>query len=144
MSIRIAKIVPPVITTGNGSGIELPMPHIEGLLILPQLVVMTIDTPSAGDNVLAGLSFQRDHAGPGSMTDAWSDPTIWLYHNFGGEPTARIDLRGLQVELAGPQAFVIRNDGGGTRALACTMWYDTRNTDLSNWAAIAQATSFED
>lgn len=134
------------VPAGVGGRIELPLPMIERVVITP-LIVQFVTSTQPANNDWFGLSHQRDQAAPtGASLNQWLDPSIWLQWNFNSAsaPTQRIDLRGLEFELAGPQAFLVFNSEGGTLGVNATMWYETHEVGIIEWASLALATSFEE
>jgi len=123
---------------------ELPLPMIEGQVIMPVQVEWIVNANPADEYVMM-LSHERERLVP--TTAPWEDPSMWLkfYKQVAGplDPYQTRDLRGFDFELAGPQSIVTFNGDSGTVNFYVSMWYNVKNVSLIEWAALAQQTSFE-
>lgn len=144
MAVRIARVGSNV-SSGAAENHPLKLPNIEGILIVPLLVIFQCQFPFETHDVGIWLNHQRDAALLTDIQqDVYNDPLNWLGVTFGGEPTVSYDLRGYEVEIAGPQTVKMWNGSSASSGMACTMWYETRKIELLRWANIAQRTSFEE
>jgi len=118
---------------------------IEGLVHTVDLVIFHVDVVAGSDDIVLALSHQRDNVAPANVRSTYADPTIWLSQNAGDNSgTWAWDLRGLGMELAGPQAWLVFNGSGATRQFGMSMWYRSRRVGLIEWANLAHVTSFEE
>lgn len=135
-----------LIPATSGATVPLSLPMIEGLVIVPTMVQLTVDDTLA-NQVFVGLSHERNRTPlvQQSIQDPWVDDAIWLYRNFDGNDRSAFfqDLRLYEIQLGGPQSLVGFNTEAGGINMNCLMWYDTKTIPKTEWAAIAKATSFE-
>lgn len=134
------------VAAGVGGDVLFPLPSIERLLIVPQIIQFTSNLQYVGNDWM-GLTHQRDSSAPtGASLGNWNDPNIWVQINANSitPVTVRLDLRGLDFDLAGPQRFLAFNNEAGNLSLSCTMWYETKRTSQGLWNQILRSTSFEE
>lgn len=148
MGLRIARATRQI-SNGLSAAIPLNLPHIEGTLIIPKVVTFATDLMTGDSRMSCGLSFHRDIVLPTPITgDLFQNPYVWLPHVFsyrgGSGLTTHIDVTQFEMELGGPQAFIVFNGEASPRWFHCVMWYDTRQVEDVHWADIATRTSFED
>jgi len=133
------------VANGAFTSQEFSLPFITGQLILPQSMHVFIDVSDAGSRNFIGLSHNVGRPALTAHPQFATEPDIWWSHNFSGAPAGvDIDLRALNIELAGPQQLLAFQDSGGTREYGVRMIYFTKMVDTIRWAQIAKATSFED
>ena len=146
--LRITRARSGSVPANEGIVVELPLPQIEGLIIIPTFVSFLRNLNDSAADVHVGLAHNRDFVVP-TIGDAvgtlYSLDDVWLAHGFddGGGSYHR-DLRGEEMELAGPQSFVVLNGVNNAREYAVVMSFTTKRIGLNEWAAIATRTSFED
>lgn len=146
MSFRLSRAT---VTVGNGAGVNvrLPLPFLEGRVNVPIAVKFVFGGSTPGFASM-GLSHWRDHPGAVDANASFhTDDSLWSYWAVatgGVEREKIIDLRAFEIELAGPQTFVVFNGSGSSENFAVFMWYDVKVVDIVKWALIARRTSFED
>ena len=130
---------------GVGVVVELRLPNIEGLVIVPRVIQFSWPAFQPAGNMMQGLGHWLDTPVP-TATSMVDDERVWLWHawNTTSVVTHLIDVSELEVELGGPQAWQVYNSSGSPRIAAILMWYDTKRVNLTQWAAITRATSYED
>ena len=145
MTLRVARSLEQI-ANATGAVRELPLPQIEGLLILPRVITFGVDLMTGANRLACGLSYNRDVTAPAISADIMAEQSVWLFNVFSlnGNHTLHLDVRNLELELAGPQAFVMFNGEASARTLAVIMWYDTKQVAEIEWAAVANRTSYED
>ena len=145
MTLRISQAQQRV-ANGVAGVTELPLPMLEGVVIVPKALLFTYGV-AAPANAAMGLSHWRDHTGwTNTHSSVQQDITAWIRRSFGTRDVAywEADPRAIEIELAGPQSFLVFNSDGATEDFACTMWYDVKRVSSITWAALARRTSFED
>lgn len=143
MATRIAR-AQVAIGAGTGAGVDLVLPAIEGQLIVPIRILLSLDFQTQGDAVIAGLSYQTDHPNPQAVSDLMEDPTVWHYATFDGGSLQDADLEPLKIDLAGPQRVLAFNEGAAARILGVLLYYNTRPVPEIQWANVKNRTSFEE
>jgi len=92
------------------------------------------------------ISFDIHPGHADAHTAFFEDESVWV-HRFWGPNDFNdytLDLRDLNVELAGPQAFTVFNNQGSSEIFMVKLWYDVKTIGLIEWAQLARLTSFED
>ncbi len=129
--------------------VEIPLPQIEGLVIIPTFISFLRQLPDqGGGDTHVGISHNRDFPVPSISTpveDIYIHESIWVAHAFDdGQSSYHRELESQEILLAGPQAFVYLNGVNAERDIAVILTYETRRINLIQWAAIASNTSYED
>lgn len=133
-----------VVSAGVGGVVPLPLPMLEGQIIVPEFGTVMLNIEDSGNDVTCGLSWNRSLAAPGVAESAVTDPSVWWMHGFGSEQSFDMDFRGKGFELGGPQTFWYFNGVASTRICSIILHYSTKQVDLLRWARIAKRTSYED
>ena len=133
-----------ILGAGLGGVTELPLPMIEGQIVVPQFVTVTLSVDDAGNDIAAGISFNRSEPVPTTTESPLTNPAVWWWHAFGANASFEADMRDREFELGGPQAFWYFNGVAATRVCTLVMHYVTKQVSLARWSAIAHNTSFED
>lgn len=130
--------------SGTVGALELPM--IEGQAIVPKWLVVGLEQIDIGTATVVALNHNRSAAAPVSAAAVpGDDPAAWWWHSFDNSRGSQLyDMRDLDYWLAGSQSIQFWNGIGGARTLTIELWYETRGVPALEWAALAQATSFED
>lgn len=140
---RIARVRLTVPAT-SGAVVELPLPHLEGVEILPRRLIAGVDVLALGAGAFIGISHYLDLPAPTGLNDHFDDPTYWWWTTLDGSNARHSNLVGEGIELAGPQTFSVFNNSAGQRTFGLMLWYTTRTVDLTHWANLVRSTSFED
>lgn len=141
--LRLGK-VQLLANASSGAVIELPLPSVEGQIIIPRWITFSGQRHDTGEDIAMGLSYYLNEAVPTSTADLLGRPNVWLFHTFDA-PTQHWDLGGEEVFLlGGSQAFLYFNGVAAGLQATCMMYYHTATIPLIEWAAITRSTSFED
>lgn len=131
--------------TGGGGSSPLYLPQLEGRVIVPQYVQLGISGDPAATVGIA-LSYNRDWIPePDALGTIIKDPSIWVFDHFdvaGAELAKRIDLRGYEIELGGPQSLCCYNVSGNNVEIYAHLWYEIKMVGDLHWADVARRTSY--
>lgn len=130
-------------TADSGAVQQLALPSIEGQLIIPKRLFVTMQIQDSADQ-LVSFHHYRDVAAPTSTLSNIDADHCWWFHNFDqGECTVETDLEPYEMALIGPQAVSFWNGHAGTRNATVMMFYITRVVDPLRWASFRYS-SYED
>lgn len=143
MTLRTARHLMNV-PIASGASEELALPNIEKQLIIPKFVTFVWPTFQPTGSMEMGLSYERDRAAITAVNGIIQDDNVWVSWIWNTTSTVAhtIDLRALEIEIAGPQSFLARNGSGSIREAYVVLQYDTKQVSLAEWGANALTTSF--
>jgi len=144
MGWRLAR---QTITVANNAGAveRLELPFIERQIIIPQFFQFTLGGVPPATFLTIAVSHDLDSPIPTSgFTLILENPDVWIHHIWGANEVVTVerDLRGYELELAGPQMLVAEQGASGAAIeVHCKLWYATRDVSLQEWSAVARRTT---
>ncbi len=142
------QLVTKGLATGNSQRNPVGIPSIEGQamdIIAANVIRGGGFEATAGDAYMVGLSHQTDLPLQNDEDDfigATLDNPIWWAADL-SRNTSVFDVFPEPIPVAGPQAFLVFNDSGGTTACRLVLWFRTRPMDLRRWTLLKTLTSYE-
>jgi len=122
---------------------ELPLPMIEGQLLIPLSVHFLLALNEISQDIVCGLSHNRAFTAVATAQSWFEEPSVWIAHSFGSDNDFHEKLDSDTRPIAGPQRLFFFNGGAQTHDLLCRLTYTTRQIGLIEWANNATITSFE-